>query len=118
MNDWCAGGATYPGGDLSINPVLVLGVLRTAELRQLGHKGGEVEEGGHSREPELLYTAVYDNKFDPPQRTMQLKVSWTFSMSQLMVNCNHHKEPVFCSLAHHKEPLESKFDSQQTIMLK
>jgi hypothetical protein len=45
---------THPGCDLSIDPVLVLVILRTAKLRQHGHKGGEVQEGGHRREPELL----------------------------------------------------------------
>jgi hypothetical protein len=45
---------THPGCDLSIDPVLVLVILCAAKLRQHSHKGGEVQEGGHRREPELL----------------------------------------------------------------
>ena len=45
---------THPSSDLSIDPVLVVLVLCTGKLGQLGHEGGEVEEGGHCREPELL----------------------------------------------------------------
>ncbi len=45
---------THPGCDLSIDPVLVLVILCATKLRKHGHKGGEVQEGGHRRKPELL----------------------------------------------------------------
>ena len=45
---------TDPGGDLSVNPVLVLLIFVVNKRWQDRNKRGEVEEGGGSSEPELL----------------------------------------------------------------
>ena len=82
---------TYPSCNVSVYPVLIVLVLPPNEPAQDGHEGGEVEEGGPGREPELHHQPV---DLELAERLGQTEVVEGEEDGPDEANDDHGEEPV------------------------